>query len=262
MASFLLRIAVLIAAVVQIAFPLFVNPFRDGQDAVRAGEASQIEPAEYAFAIWGPIYLLALIYALWQLTPRGRADPTTAQIAPYTIALYAGSSLWLSAAQWGPLWATMPTLAAMAVCAAVALLYALRGGGGWRMWTIVTPFGLYAGWTLCATFVNIAEVAPQYGFDRFGLSIPVFGALSLACATAIAAWMLWRTQGELSYAAALLWALIAIIIAGRTRGADDIVLTTAGVSVVVVAVLAFACKLWGRSTTATAGADGRAAPLR
>ena len=116
-----LRFLVLATAAVQIIFPYFVNPFRDGAQPVRGTEPSQIEPAEYAFAIWGPIYLLAVVYAVWQVTPAGRAAPETTRIAPLAISLYAGSSVWLAAAQYGPLWATMLVLAIMAACAVLAL---------------------------------------------------------------------------------------------------------------------------------------------
>ncbi len=58
------RILVLLTAIAQAIGPIFLNPFRDGGDAVRAGEASRIEPAEYAFAIWGPIYVAAVAYAI------------------------------------------------------------------------------------------------------------------------------------------------------------------------------------------------------
>jgi hypothetical protein len=40
-----LRALVLLSAVVQIVFPFFVNPFRDGEQPVRGSEPSQIEPA-------------------------------------------------------------------------------------------------------------------------------------------------------------------------------------------------------------------------
>ncbi|MBI1252025.1 MAG: hypothetical protein GC189_11185 [Alphaproteobacteria bacterium] len=245
MNDWILRIGVAAAALLQFAFPIFVNPFADGQDAVRAGPASQIEPAGYAFAIWGPIYLLALAYALYQLLPIGRTDPVTARIAPAALALYLGSTLWLSAVQWGPLWATMPILAVMAACASFALIAAVAtpAPNAWRFWTMTLPFALYAGWTLCATFVNIAEVAPQFGFNRFGLSIPIYGVMSITAAIVLAAFVLWRTHGELAFAATVAWALVAILIAAQMRGYDPRIMIAAAVGLGVVVLATAGLKL-------------------
>jgi len=230
MALMALRLLVLILALAQLVAPAFINPFADGQDAVRAGVPSQIEPAGYAFAIWGPIYILALVYAAWQLTPGGHADRVTAEVAPLAAIVYLGSPLWLAVVEYGPLWASMPILALMAVCACAALILARNRPGPSlsRTLAVVIPFGLYAGWTCCAAFVNVAEVAPQYGFERFGLSISAYAVASIATATTVACVVLWLARGVLVYTATVLWALGAIWMAGRARGAEESVLLAVG----------------------------------
>lgn len=87
--TLILRILVLIAAIQQFAFPIFVNPFRDGGRGLSTTTpipltSSQIEPAGYAFAIWGPIYLLAIAYAVWQLTPSAAPTqpPAASRLSP------------------------------------------------------------------------------------------------------------------------------------------------------------------------------------
>lgn len=244
-----LRVFVLLTAILQIAFPFFVNPFREGPQAFRSGAPSQIEPAGYAFSIWGPIYLLALGYAAWQLTPVGRADPVTARIAPLAIALYVGSSLWLAAAKYGPFWATMPILAVMALCASLALVISTAepSSYNWRTWAVVLPFGVYAGWTVCAMFVNIAEVAPAFGFNRFGLSIHGYGVLSIIMAALAAGVVLWLTRGNPVFAGTVLWALIAIVVAAWERGADGAISTAATTAIVAVLVLAIGLRVWDKS---------------
>jgi len=247
-----LRFLVLLAAAIQIAFPFFVNPFRDGAQPVRNSVPSQIEPAGYAFAIWGPIYLAAVAYAIWQMTSSGRADPVTARIAPLALVLYLGSSLWLAAAKYGPLWATMPILAVMALCAVIALVLAAGSSNSsvQRLLCLVIPFGLYAGWTVCATFVNVAEAAPAYGFERFGLSVPGYAVLSIAALTVLAAAILWLTRGNLAFAGTVIWALAAIIVAGLQRGVDQSVVTAAMAALVAVMAATAALWAWGSGATA------------
>lgn len=216
-----LRYLVLLAALQQLVFPFFVNPFSSGENPLRANVPSQLEPAGYAFAIWGPIYLLAVAYGVWQLT--SDSDGTTAsKVAPFALVLYLGSSVWLYLAKYGPLVATIPVLAVMAICATICLLFVLRheNNAGAVPWAAVLPFALYAGWTLCATFVNFAEVAPAYGFNRFGLSVAGFALLSIAAASALAASLVWYTQANIAFAATIAWAFAAIAVAGIQRQAD------------------------------------------
>jgi hypothetical protein len=244
-----LRYAVLIAAIQQVIFPIFVNPFTPNARPVQSSIPSQLEPAGYAFVIWGAIYFLALAYGIWQLTPAGRADPVTLKIAPLAIVLYLGSSVWLSAAKYGPLPATSPILAVMALCAVLSLLMALeppaRTGLAW--WAVVLPFALYAGWTTCATFVNFAEVMPAAGFNRFGLSVAGFALLSLTVVGVISAFLVWRTNANLPFAATIVWALVAIAVAGMERGADRSVVYAAFAGAAGIALLAAFIRLVPRS---------------
>ena len=240
MSDLAIRILVLLAAVVQIIVPRFINPFGDGKNPLRSVvEPSQIEPAGYAFAIWGPIYLLALGYAVWQLSPAGRADPMTSRIAPLAIALYVGSSLWLAVAQYGPIWATMPILAMMAACACAILVAVVRAPerSPRRLWLMIVPFALYAGWTVCATFVNIAEVAPAYGFKRFGLTTAAYAVVSIAGATILASVVLWLCRGQLAFAVTIVWALVGIIVAALQRGASPAVVAAAASAIIALALL-------------------------
>jgi hypothetical protein len=104
---------------------------------------------------------------------------------------------------------------------------------------MVVPFAIYAGWTTCAVFVNIAEVAPGYGFNRFGLSIPAYGVLSIAVAAMLAAVVLWLARGQLAFAATVIWALAAIMVAARERGADPEISVAAGAAIAVLLLQTF-----------------------
>lgn len=237
-----MRHGVLALAVAQIVVPLFVNPFRDGHSRVLAGEPSLIQPAGYAFSIWGLIYLASLAYAVWQLMASGRADPMTRRAAPLAAATFGGSALWLVAAEYGPLWSTMPILAAIAACAVVVLVMAVRapGGSAARRWLMIAPFGLYAGWALCAAFVNIAEVAPQLGFDRLGLSIPTFGIATIAVTSAIALGVLLLSRGNPVFALTVAWALVAIVVAAVQRDAPRAIHWTSGIAAALLLIASLA----------------------
>jgi hypothetical protein len=237
------RLLVLLAAAAQIIVPFYVNPFRDGAQPIRGAVPSQLEPAGYAFTIWTPIYLAALAYAVWQLTPAGRRDRDTARIAPLAVLLYAGSSAWLVVARDGPLWATMPILGAMALCATIALVLTVGGRPSLlRVPCLEVPFGLYAGWTVCATFVNVAEVAPLYGFRRLGLSVAGFAEVAVGVLAILAVCILWVIRGNLAFAAAVIWALVAILVADLRLGAPGPVIAATAMAVVTVVAAVLAAR--------------------
>ncbi|HVY84801.1 MAG TPA: hypothetical protein VG943_06695 [Caulobacterales bacterium] len=240
------RTLVLLAALQQAVFPAFVNPFaQGGHPRLLSGTPSQIVPAPYAFSIWGVIYLGALAYAVWQLTPSGRADAVTKRLAPLAIAIYLGSSIWLAIAQFGPVWATVPVLLAIAGCAAAALVVAMNPPVQTRArtWLVAVPFGLYAGWTACASFVNIADVAPQLGFNRFGLPVPAFGMLCIGGATLAACILSVYARGAIALAAAVIWALVAIIVAVIVNNYALSVAVAAGLGLAAMLVTTAAVKL-------------------
>jgi hypothetical protein len=141
----------------------------------------------------------------------------------------------------------MPILAIMALCAVLSLVWATADGrSSWeRTWFMIVPFGLYAGWTVCATFVNIAEVGPGYGFDRFGLSVPGYAVLSIAVLTLVVAGVLWLTAGNLAFAGAVGWALIAIIAAAWSAPVDNSVPIAAGAALLSVIALTAVLRLRG-----------------
>lgn len=246
-----LRWLMLAAAIQQIVLPAFINPFaaNAGPSAIDRSVDSGLEPAGYAFSIWGPIYLLALAFAVWSLLPASRSIPavadTVTRIAPQAIAVYLGSTLWLLMASHGPLWATMPILVAMAGATAVALIIAVRAPVAGTLSTamLVVPFALYAGWTLCASFVNIAEVAPAYGFARFGLGVEDFAVAALIGAVMLAVLLLlsvrlspWALAG---LGGTVVWALVAIIVATLSReGGSNAIMVTAALGATAVGCLA------------------------
>lgn len=238
MSTNILAILVLVAAVQQAIVPFFVRPFRRGHNAIRETSRTHIQPAGYAFAIWGPIYLLALLFAIWQVLPQNGGTNLQAQMAPLAIALYLGSSIWLWLATTTLVWLTIPLLALMAGCAIWAL-YLAAGSQivepSWYFFAVL-PFGLYAGWTTCATFVNIASVAPRLGFDGTGMSQLALDLICLAGASIVGIVVLWFTDGEIGFAATILWALFAIIVTNKqNRGPQEVYFGAIASSALVVA---------------------------
>src|ERR671911_1079792 len=60
-----------------------------------AGETpSLIIPVDYAFAIWGPIFLLCLAYAVYQALPANRHDPLLRRVGWFFAGAFFLNGLW------------------------------------------------------------------------------------------------------------------------------------------------------------------------
>ena len=109
------------------------------------------QPAGYAFAIWGPIYLYFIIHAAFGLIAR-RDDPAwDAPRWPLIVGLGIGV-FWLPVALVSPLWATVMIWAMLA-----AALVALSKTGRKDRWLLLAPIALYSGWLTAASWITMLE---------------------------------------------------------------------------------------------------------
>ncbi|MBL6453999.1 hypothetical protein JMJ55_01615 [Belnapia sp. T6] len=204
-----------------------------------------VVPAPYAFSIWGVIFALALAWGFWQARPAQRADPRVARLRGPAAAAFALMLLWMAVAQLTPNgWHLLAIILALLVAALVALVRAVRQpavGGAWR-WVVRPLFGLLAGWVSAASVVNLSGAAATTGFDWFGTD-PGLVAMGLVLLAAwIGAAVLRRVRGDLWYAAALLWALAAVIVS-NLGGPQPAVAVTAGLGMLLVGVAAWLARI-------------------
>ena len=233
--------AALSTAIGQAALPLvlFALGFEGPGVEIEAEAAPNAAmPAGYAFSIWWLIFALAIYTAIRGLRRDQRDHAGFRRIGWWTAALYGAAMLWMLIAWFGPSWATVAVIWVMLGLAITAFLRALPFAGekAWDRW-IIPGLGLYAGWLTAATFVNTADVLPLYGVGPFGLSAQGVGVAVIIAVTLVAAGVLRASGGSLSYAAAVGWALVAVILNDPTLSAVTI---ASGLALVAVAALSFA----------------------
>ncbi|MHA6344132.1 hypothetical protein [Roseivivax sp. CAU 1761] len=165
-----------------------------------------VQPAGYAFAIWGLIYLWLLLgtgYGLWRRA--GDADWTPAR--PW-LALSLGLG-----AFWLPLAArSVPAATALIlVMLATALLALRRTGGRDRVWQ-TAPVALYAGWLTAAAAVSLGLMIAGYGLlpETPAALLAIAGGLALALAVQR------RLSRAPEYGIAVIWALAGILVANAS----------------------------------------------
>lgn len=137
-----------------------------------------VQPAGWAFSIWGVIYAWLVASAAFGLVARRSTPDWTAMRLPLLVSLVMGF-FWIPLAGHAPVWATLLILL-MTACAILAMI---RAGTGDEWWQVL-PLGLYAGWLTAASGVSIGIVLGGYA-----IMSPVWAAilcLILVCAVTLA----------------------------------------------------------------------------
>ena len=196
--------------------------FRPDQFPVPQDNPS-VQPAGYAFRIWGVIYLWLIVGAIFGLMRRV-VDPAWASMRPALMVSLALGAGWLPVALISPAWATV-LIWCMLIPAVSALMRSPVDDRLWASW----PVGLYAGWLSAASCVALGLLAAGYGFMDETTAAWVFVSLAIVLSFAVQ----WRLARAPTYGIAVIWALIAV--AARSDFATDSVAMLAIVGAIFVA---------------------------
>lgn len=184
-----------------------------------------VQPAGYAFSIWGVIYLWLIGSTGYGLFKRTDDAVWAATRKPLLVSLAIGV-IWLPVAEQSPIWATI-LIWIMLLTALKALLRTTADD----RWLLQAPIGLYAGWLTAASSVSIGLTGAGYGllFDE-----RIWAVIAIAVALAIASYVIKRGLHTATYAFALVWALAAIILQNMP---DEVLI--AGIAAAGAVVIAF-----------------------
>lgn len=196
-----LAILVLILSIAFAASPLLVPGFGgfDPNQFPIPQNSPPVQPAGYAFSIWGLIYLWLIASALFGLK---RPTEWTAMRPALAVSLAIGAT-WLRVAMLSPVWAAI-LIWAMLVTALIALFRAPMIDKPWAAW----PIGLYTGWLSAASCVSLGLLAAGYGWMSQQTAAYVFVGLAILLAMVVQS-LLNRTP---TYGLAVIWALIAVAV--------------------------------------------------
>ena len=247
-----------IANVVAVAVTLLVNllanllPFGGNTTGELAGRYPvDIQPAGYAFSIWSVIYVGLVAFAIYQALPSQRANPSLRRLGYLPAPTAVFNSAWLFLWHYEQIGLSLIAMLAL-LGTLVASYWRLHSGGVQPSWaavlTVLVPFSLYTGWITVASLVNVAVFLFDYDPDTWLAYRHVGNALLLGGA-ALAALLVGLYRADVAYAAALVWAAVAIIAA---NGELSLVTVGAG-AVAAVAVLATLAGTARGRTVALAG---------
>jgi len=198
-----------------------------------------VQPAGWAFSIWGVIYIWLIAGAIWGWFNAPRDRQWQKMRLPLLASLGLGV-FWIAAANAAPILATI-MIFAMAVFAIAAML---RAGDDDRVWQ-VRPAALYAGWLTAATGVGTGVVISGYGV----LTAQTAALSMLAIVLLVALTVQSRRPAEWAYPAAFMWTLSGVIAAN---------LPTVNWPVIALSTFGIAALALGFALRRHAGQPGRA----
>ena len=161
-----------------------------------------VQPAGYAFSIWGLIYLALVAGAVFGVIKRASHPDWDAARWPLIASLAVGAA-WIPVANRSVLVATV-LIWIMLVTAVIALVAA---GKGDRVW-LRSPIALYAGWLTAASSVALGLVLAGYGW----VSGTTAAILSISLALVIAVTVQTVRSDTPEYSVAVIWALIGVAV--------------------------------------------------
>jgi hypothetical protein len=197
-------VLVLLATVAFLLSPWFssgFNGFSPGQFPIPQVDPP-VQPAGYAFSIWGLIYLALLAGAVYGVIKRAEHRGWDAARWPLIASLTVGAA-WIPIANRSVFGATI-LIWIMLVTAVVAL----RAAGKDDRLLLRSPIALYAGWLTAASSVAIGLVLTGYGW----LGGTAAALLCIALALMIAIFVQRARPDTPEYSVAVIWALVGVIV--------------------------------------------------
>jgi hypothetical protein len=161
-----------------------------------------VQPAGYAFSIWGLIYLWLIIGTGFGLLRR-TTDEDWAPARPWLAASLVIGTAWIPAANLSVPVATV--MIWLMLGTAVMALYKL---GDEDRWLQLSPVAIYAGWLTAASCVSVGLMLAGYGI----LNGTLAALVSLALALTIALFIQFSLHRAPEYGLAVIWALVGIIV--------------------------------------------------
>lgn len=180
-------------------------PFKVTNPEVADQCNTAITPSNNTFSIWGLIYMMQVIYALWQTYPSQKDHPMLGRLAMYISGAYVSSCFWLIA--FGNSYVFTAELIIIVYLLCLLYAYYYLGVGlaavNWiEYFCCFVPLSLHLAWVLVATILGL-NIALVCGGDWQPTTD--FSVMCLVIAALITVYIQ-LTRGDLAFAAVIMWA--------------------------------------------------------
>lgn len=170
-------------------------------------------PADYTFSIWLLIFLLSLVFTVYQALPSQKDNPLFKSIGYWSATAFFSASLWMLIAQLlGRGWSLIILMIIMYICVLKVFFntikYPLKNTAKKISESL---FGIFSGWLTFALFLNVASTIKAYFafIPRADITILALLVILLACAAGL--FITIKSKGNIWYTATTIWVLFGIL---------------------------------------------------
>lgn len=197
-----------------------------------------ITPANYAFAIWGLIYVGLIAYGIYQFRPAQQGDKTIQRVDQWLILACTAQIIWVYLFTLQQFWASVPFM--LVILVSLVQIYLQLNIGRERVdrdrrWMVHIPFSIYLGWISVATVVNIASALYASEWDGTILGPGSWAGVMILVTMAIGLVVV-RQRADVPFTLVLIWAYLGI--AARQADVPRVWITAAVAAVVLAFALA------------------------
>ncbi len=178
-------------------------------------------PADYAFSIWGLIYLLLIGFVFYTgrslfTTSKNEEDLVVEKMGWWFVISCLANCAWIVTWLYGYTGLSVIILLISFISLLIIVQETLKYNSGLaQKWFINFPFQIYAGWVSVALIAAVAAWLTKIEWTRWGLSEVAWTIILIIIATLIHLWMTWKRNAPI-FAFVAVWALIAIAVANKT----------------------------------------------
>jgi hypothetical protein len=170
-----------------------------------------LAPADFSFAIWGLIYLLLAIYAVWQLASKNAPRALTYKVDILLSVSAAAIILWIFS--WHLRLVPLSMLFMAVILVSLSLIARLVAAQDLTMREklfLKLPFAVFFGWITVAAIANAAVLLVSLGVDGMTLTSESLTIITLTCGTILAMWTGIHFRSA-AYLLAVIWAYAGVL---------------------------------------------------
>src|SRR4030065_153295 len=205
-------------------------------------------PAGITFSIWGVIYILLILFVIYQFVVAFRKSSDERGIFEKIGILFflsCGFNIaWILAWHYELVWLSLIIMVLLLL--SLIFIYVRLGTGkdgikNHEKVFVNIPFSIYLGWITIATIANVTAYLVNINWNRFGMSEQLWTIIMIAVGV-ILTYAILFSRNDIFYALVVVWALAGILLKriADTSVPDNLVTiaSIAGIAIVAIGIIA------------------------
>ncbi|HIV81088.1 MAG TPA: tryptophan-rich sensory protein [Candidatus Salinicoccus merdavium] len=200
-----------------------------------------IQPAGFAFSIWGLIYVLILFWMIRLFFSKKDQSLITERLKYWPIINFLLNGIWIVV--FTQQWMIISTIVILLLLFTLIKMHTIISAEPYH-WYDRLPFSIYFGWVAIASIVNIFTVFSNYNIDSLlGMSELTWTIIAIITAALIGVFFAWFFSDWL-YPLVLIWPFFGIFMeSGDVSTVLNVSLASAGLILVMTAIVLISRKI-------------------